>query len=135
MESLTSGLDILGVTDEDVWNYGSELRRLAKEKCQHISFTRLSRLAPTGSEEPPTLPQYLSRASWYREMVIQQLPEDFDIGVELTKIDSLMTYRGYLKFLLTDLKYKASYEGLSKSKVKGMNEEVAKKMIKRGAVS
>lgn len=123
------------MTDEDVWNYGSELRRLANGKCQHISFERLNRLASQGAEEPLTLPKYLSLANWYREMVIQHLPEDFDINLELTKIDSLMTYRGYLKFLLTDLKYKPSHQGLSKSKIKVMNEDIAKRMIRRGAVS
>jgi hypothetical protein len=84
--------------------------------------------------EPSTLQEYLAMAGLYREIVIQYLPEGFDLNSELQKVDPLLTYRGYLKFLLTDLRHKVSYQGLSKSKIKSFNENIAKQMIERGAV-
>lgn len=84
--------------------------------------------------EPSTLEEYLAMAGLYREMAIQHLPEDFDLSSELQKVDPLMTYRGYVKFLSTDLRHKVSYQGFSKSKIKGLNEDIAKRMIERGTV-
>ena len=80
---------------------------------------------------------YLTHADWYRqELLAQNLPKDFDVDAALkTQINALLTYRGYIKFLATDLKHEPSRQGLSKTKVKGMNEVVAKRMIVRGAVS
>ena len=129
--------DILGVPEEDVWNYGSALRRIAKEKCPHISFARLNQLVGHEIEEVKTVEEYVSRASWYRDqMVTKFLPSDFDVSVELKQnVNALRTYRGYIKFLETDLRDEPTRQGLSKSKVKKMNEVVAKKMIRRGTVS
>ena len=47
---------------------------------------------------------------------------------------ALITYRGYLKFLKTDIKYAKDREGVSKNTVKRMNSDIAKKMICRGTV-
>ncbi|KAL1304351.1 hypothetical protein AAFC00_000749 [Neodothiora populina] len=127
--------DILGVSDTDVWHYGSSLRELASRNCQHISFARLSSLVSDECPEPTTLTEYLENAQWYRDQLLQQhLPKGFDVDVALKEqINTLLTYRGYIKFLATDLKYEPSRQGLSKSKVKKMNETVAKRMIVRGA--
>ncbi|KAG9234019.1 Pyoverdine/dityrosine biosynthesis protein-domain-containing protein [Amylocarpus encephaloides] len=126
--------DLLKVSEEDVWNYGAELRHLAAKKFPRISFTRLSKLVSKECPEPQSLETYLANASWYRnELVKNNLPKDFDVKQELKQINTLMTYRGYIKFLATDLKHEQSRQGKSKSQVKKMNEKVAKRMIERGA--
>ncbi|RDW91637.1 hypothetical protein BP5796_02802 [Coleophoma crateriformis] len=127
--------DLLGVTDEDVWNYGSALRKLAREKFPRISFARLSKLISDDCPEPLTREDYLEHAAWYRsEVISKNLPKDFDVNLEIKhQINSLLTYRGYIKFLATDLKHEPSRQGKTNSQVKKMNEKVAKKMIHRGA--
>lgn len=134
---LMQSSDLLGVTETEVWNYGSSLRALAAEKFPHISLARLSKLISDDCTEPKTLEEYLANASWYRsEMVAKYLPKDFDVGHELRhQINSLMTYRGYIKFLATDLAHEPTRQGKTKTQVKKMNEKVAKRMIERGAVS
>ncbi|RDW60624.1 hypothetical protein BP6252_12007 [Coleophoma cylindrospora] len=127
--------DLLGVTDEEVWNYGSALRKLAREKFPRISFARLSRLISEDCPEPLTREDYLEHAAWYRsEVISKNIPEDFDVNLEIKyHINSLLTYRGYIKFLETDLRHEPSRQGKTKSQVKKMNEKVAKRMIYRGA--
>lgn len=126
----------MGIPDAEVYNYGTELRRLAAVKCTHISFARLNRLVLDDCPEAANVDEYVQNASWYRnEMVKKYLPTGFNVRVELkTNINALMTYRGYLKFLQTDLRYEKSRQRQSGKQVKKMNEAVAKLMIARGAV-
>ncbi|PBP16616.1 hypothetical protein BUE80_DR012495 [Diplocarpon rosae] len=126
--------DLLGVKDETVWKYGSALRELARRKFPHISFVRLNQLVSTGTEEAKTLDEYLATAGMYRDqLVASHTPAGFDVKTHLEQDPSaLMTYRGYIKFLETDLAYAEGREGLSKKGRKKLNEIVAKKMIVRG---
>lgn len=133
---LTSTQDILGVPEENVWNYGNKLREIAKERFPHISFIRLDRLVGVDQEEAHTAEDYKQTSSFYREKLVDDhLSKDFDVRVHLSRNPSaLMTYCGYIKFLETDLKYEASRQGCSKKRVKKMNQEVARRMIRRGVV-
>ncbi|CAG8983749.1 hypothetical protein HYALB_00009845 [Hymenoscyphus albidus] len=127
--------DLLGVSETEVWNYSTALRKLAAEKFPHITFSRLSHLIGDDCPEPKSLEVYLENADWYRStMVGRHLNKDFDVSHELKHhINALMTYRGYIKFLGVDLAHEPSRQGKSKSQVKKMNEKTAKKMIERGA--
>jgi pyoverdine/dityrosine biosynthesis protein Dit1 len=128
--------DILGVPEENVWDYGNRLREIAKERFPHISFVRLDRLVASEQQEAHTAEDYKQTSSWYREKLVKEhLPKDFDPQVHLSRNPSaLMTYCGYIKFLETDLMYEESRQGCSKKKVKKMNQGVARRMIKRGTV-
>ncbi|CAD6505333.1 BgTH12-00824 [Blumeria graminis f. sp. triticale] len=125
--------DILGISDEDVWNYGSALRQISKEKYPCINFARLSSLIDTDLPEPETKEEYISNANRYREEIASLGPDQDPIGgAHLEQQNVLMTYRGYIKFLATDLKYDESRRNLSNSQIKKKNQIVAKKMIQRG---
>ncbi|KAH6671279.1 Pyoverdine/dityrosine biosynthesis protein-domain-containing protein [Halenospora varia] len=126
--------DLLNVPEETVWRYGSVLRRLARDRFPHISFVRLNQIVASGSPEPTTVEEYVqSAASIRKKLVADHIPTGFDVKEHLKRDTSaLMTYRGYLKFLRTDLKYAEGRKGASKNTVKRMNSDVAKKMIIRG---
>lgn len=119
-----------------MWTYGKALRTLAKARFPHIKFSRLSRLISEDCKEATTMDEYVLKAPWYREQIMNKyLPVNFDVGAELIDDkNSLMTYRGYIKFLGADLKHSEDRQGLSRSQVKRMNEMTAKKMIVRGKV-
>ncbi|KAH8657482.1 Pyoverdine/dityrosine biosynthesis protein-domain-containing protein [Tricladium varicosporioides] len=126
--------NLLNVSEETVWRYGSALRQLATDRFPHISFVRLNQIVAFGSSEPSTVEEYVQSAGSIRnKLVDDHIPVGFDVRAHLQKdISALMTYRGYLKFLKTDLKYAEGREGASKNNVKRMNSDVAKKMIVRG---
>lgn len=125
--------DILGISDEDVWNYGSALRKISEEKYPCINFARLSSLVDTDLPEPHTKEEYITNAKKYREKIVSLGPNQDPLGgTDLEQQNILMTYRGYIKFLDTDLKYDESRRSTSKSQVKKKNQVVAKKMIQRG---
>lgn len=136
LTSHTNCLDLLKVSDAEVYNYGTELRKLAARNCPHVSFARLSSLIHD-VPEPKNLEEYVTYAPMYRDRMAQEyMPKDFEVSKELeSNPNALMTYRGYIKFLQMDLKHEETRQGLSGKQVKKMNEAVAKRMIERGAVS
>lgn len=133
--SFTNGLvDILGVSDLEVWRYGQHLRQIAKENdCRCIRFSRICDLIGTEYEsESLTEAMYLEKAHEFRSLLEANGPVDFDVVDAIANDpDILRTYRGYRKFLETDL----SRGGRSKSQQGRQIGEVAKAMITRGKVS
>jgi pyoverdine/dityrosine biosynthesis protein Dit1 len=131
--------DILGVSDLEVWNYGQCLRKLAERlDCRCIRFIRLVELL--GRDvlvEPLSEEEYLRDAPTFREKIYETfLPQDFDVDAFIGgEKDATLTYRGYLKFLELDLENALVMTGdMSKSQKKKGQEEIAKKMIRRGKV-
>ncbi|KAL8640383.1 MAG: hypothetical protein Q9226_008755 [Calogaya cf. arnoldii] len=100
-------LDILGVSDLEVWRYGQALRQLAKDHgCDHVRFLRLvNLLGGEKSDEPINEEEYLKAAPLFRdELLARYLSEGFDADAHIAKdADITLTYRGYIKFLETDL--------------------------------
>lgn len=131
--------DILGISDLEVWRYGQALRKMARDyKLDHVKFLRLRNLlGGGGSVEPITEEEYLKHAPEFRtEIITKYLPENFDPDLYITKdADTTLTYRGYIKFLETDLaNHNWGEETKTKAQIKKLHEEVAKKMIVRGKV-
>ena len=108
---LSDGLvynDIFGISDEDVWEYGQGLRRMAAVKSPHIKFARLwdmlGRVPDTFGADKT---YYHAHAGRIRGEIIakygdpsldvRQLIEDDD--------DVRLTYCGYKKFLAKDLEH------------------------------
>jgi hypothetical protein len=93
--------DILSVSEEDVWEYGNALRQLATDRFPHVNFTRLNRRISEKCPAATSLEEYVSKAAWYRQNILEKhLPKDFNVSTELREnINSMMTYRGYIKFL------------------------------------
>lgn len=81
---------------------------------------------------------YVANATNFRHALLARFSRvDSDVSTRIAEDeDTCMTYRGYIKFLETDLKdvYPVC-ETRSKSKYKKGIEYVAKQMIRRGEVS
>ena len=136
---LTIKPDILGVSDKEVWRYGQALRQLTKELgCNNLEFVRLRDLLDLAEiSEPLFEDDYLRDAPSFRDgLVTRYLPQGFDASKQIADdADTCLTYRGYIKFLETDLSSTDhGGEQNTKAQIKRRNEEIAKKMIGRGKV-
>lgn len=127
----------MGVPDKDVWAYGETLRALAVEKgFTHITFSRLRDLVSISLPETLDEMTYVANASNFRRALLNTFSRpDWDWKVVSQSTDVCLTYRGYIKFLETDLQtvYPLN-ESRSKSKFKRGLEYIAKEMMARGDV-
>ncbi|PPQ79921.1 hypothetical protein CVT24_003765 [Panaeolus cyanescens] len=130
--------DLLGVPDRDVWSYGQHLRKLVEEKhLKHIKFSRLQDLLPSSLSKLHELTEitYVSSATDFRRALLNNFSRaDFDPDQAIsTSEDTCLTYRGYIKFLETDLRFIYPVgPGRSKSQFKRGVEYIAKQMLRRG---
>lgn len=93
--------DILGVSDEEVWRYGQELRKMAEQNdCRYIRFSRICDLVNAGHESDKLDEVlYLARVSEYRKLLEANTPSGFDVLNAITNdADISKTYKGYKKF-------------------------------------
>lgn len=133
-------LDILGVPDEVVWDYGEALRRMAVEKgLHHVKFIRLFELLdhPWFKTNSPEAAKafYISHACCLRRELMFIFGDPTFNADEAIKTDNdtCLTYRGYIKFLTKDL---AHHEEVSAHKSKRARNahigQTARQMIIRG---
>ena len=135
--------DLLEISDADVWDYSTAIRDIIKAKeLHHISTLRIADLLGHARTTAITREEYLAHAGCYRrELIASYAPRGLDIHEAIcNEVDTNMTYKGYIKFLLKDLKYSSLTEDdlgqkLSGKKFKGAVEKVAFAMIERGKVS
>ncbi|KAM0251263.1 hypothetical protein ACHAQJ_008296 [Trichoderma viride] len=128
--------DLLSVSDLDVWTYGQTLRELAKTKgFNYIRFSRLSDLVPMAVPAVLDEVSYVANATNFRIALINNFSsKDWNVSEKITEDEDIcLTYRGYLKFLQTDLAdtYPIS-DTFTKSKYKKGIESIAKQMLIRG---
>ncbi|KAJ4252339.1 hypothetical protein NW762_010937 [Fusarium torreyae] len=127
--------DLLGVPDKDVWAYGETLRAMAVEKGFHnISFARLRDLVDIDLPKDLEDMTYVANASNFRRALLNTFSKPGWSWDEVRQLDDqCMTYRGYIKFLQTDLEtvYPVN-EMRTKSKYKRGIEYIAKQMMARG---
>ncbi|KAH7129550.1 Pyoverdine/dityrosine biosynthesis protein-domain-containing protein [Dactylonectria estremocensis] len=100
--------DLLSIPDRHTWAYGEALRAMAKDKgCTHIGFSRLKDLINFPLPEQLGEITYVANATNFRRYLMNKYgKEDIDINHEIaTSPDTLMTYRGYRRFLESDLQY------------------------------
>ncbi|KAK1463003.1 taurine catabolism dioxygenase TauD [Colletotrichum cuscutae] len=129
--------DLLSVPDKEVWSYGETLRDIAAEKnLLNIDFSRLQDLVHL-----PHLPNkleeitYVANATNFRRALLNTFGRsDYDPSTEISKNeDTCLTYRGYIKFLETDLRHVYPVgEDRSKTKFKTGIEYISKQMLQRG---
>ncbi|KAI0521488.1 Clavaminate synthase-like protein [Xylaria bambusicola] len=124
--------DILGVSDQEVWRYGQQLRQMAKSNgCHRLRFLRISDLVGADDESSrlnETL--YLSRVSEYRSILESNTPSGFDVLHAITNDpDITKTYKGYKKFLISE---RDDRTNRSRSQMERENSVIAKAMILRG---
>ncbi|KAI0376981.1 Pyoverdine/dityrosine biosynthesis protein-domain-containing protein [Hypomontagnella monticulosa] len=128
--------DLLGVPDKDVWAYGEALRALqTKRGFHHIEFCRLKDIVHVDVPNELDEIRYVANATNFRHALLKQFSKPgYNVSLRISEDeDTCLTYRGYIKFLETDLQnvYPIG-EGRSKSKYKRGIEYIAKQMLMRG---
>ncbi|KAH8822355.1 Pyoverdine/dityrosine biosynthesis protein-domain-containing protein [Flagelloscypha sp. PMI_526] len=135
---------ILGRTDSAVYEYNAELRRLCKELgLTHISFVRLIDLfdepGQTLSSHDQTREEYLETAPQARKKLTEMEVPGWDLATKLKNdYGVLMTYRGYLKFLISDLEDSHLLKSdngkpLPRSRAEKVRSRIAKEMLECGS--
>ena len=108
----TDGLvfnDLLGISDEDTWNYSVELMRMAASKGFHsIKITRvMDVLGLVDESQEMTKELYMSTVTEARKQLEAQFGDAYRDVRKLMKDDedTMLTYCGFIRFLRTDLRY------------------------------
>ncbi|KAI1355328.1 Clavaminate synthase-like protein [Xylaria sp. FL0043] len=124
--------DLLGVSDEEVWRYGQQLRLMAEQNdCRCIRFSRICDLvgAEHESERLDEAP-YLAKVSEYRRKLEANTPSGFELSDAIANDpDIATTYKGYKKFLVGE---RDDRNIRSRSQTERENSGIAKAMILRG---
>ncbi|RSL38658.1 hypothetical protein CEP53_014687 [Fusarium sp. AF-6] len=128
--------DLLGISDQETWRYGSALRAMAERKAfSHLAFSRLQDLVAV-KNLPDDLVEltYVANATNFRRTLFNVHGRDGDIDIDheiATNPDTLMTYKGYSRVLKSDLQY---IFGSSKGGVRYRKDVkyLAKQMLIRG---
>lgn len=144
------------MSDRDVWAYGTALRALSAEKgfSKHIGFSRLKDLVASSADGDKTGQGYhhlgkfadveddeivyVCNATRLRHCFLARFgDEQLDVAGRIKEDgDTCMTYRGYIRFLATDLlNVYPTGPGRSKGQFKRGIEYIAKQMLYRGDVS
>ena len=112
------------------------------KQLRYISTLRIVDLLGHVRTGELTREEYLAHAGCYRrELIARYTPKDLDTrGVIRNEVDTCMTYMGYMKFLLKDLRHSslakdALGQKLSSAKYKAVIKKIALAMIERGKVS
>jgi hypothetical protein len=138
----TDGVDLVGVPDDEYYDYGIELRRIAQEKrFSPIQFIRLMNLLGLGDGEKMSKADYLRLVPTCREKLMSPTYFDprFDIDHELeTNPDTKTTYESYFGRISEDLRWAKGFDPLVAADPALYAAEVskmAKTMINRLIVS
>lgn len=131
--------DLLGVPDRNVWAYGEGLRAMSTAKeFNNIKFNRLKDLVHVDVPDEMDEITYVTNATNFRLALLNSFSKrDYDVDLKIADHeDTCLTYRGYLKFLETDLQtiYPITEERSRKKYKKGLGY-IAKQMLFRGDVS
>ncbi|OAA78496.1 Pyoverdine biosynthesis [Akanthomyces lecanii RCEF 1005] len=127
--------DLLGVADKDVWSYGESLRKLAvDQEYTNIAFSRLRDLVSIDVPDELDEITYVSNATNFRRALLNTFSRpDWNWKEVSQSEDVCLTYRGYIKFLETDLEHVYPIgENRSKTKFKRGIEAIAREMMARG---
>lgn len=125
--------DLLGVSDKEVYSYARSLENICERlRLKHVRFSNIYTLS--GKKNPSTYLEYMETIDSIREEIFTDfLPNAYNFDQDIkTNPNSLSTYRGYLKFLESDLAIFCKTEGMSKTAARKHHSKVARKMIERG---
>lgn len=133
--------DLLGISDQETWRYGLALRAMAERKAfSHLAFSRLQDLVAV-KNLPDDLVElsYVANATNFRRTLLNVHGRDGDIDIDheiATNPDTLMTYKGYCRFMESDLQY--IFGCAPKGRIRAYKRDVkylVKQMLVRGYVS
>ncbi|KAK2027389.1 pyoverdine/dityrosine biosynthesis protein [Colletotrichum zoysiae] len=135
----TDGLvfnDVVGISDDETWEYGATLMDMAAKKgYTGIKLLRvMDFLGLTKEDEPLTKERYMELVDESRATLEAQFGDpDKDVRAMIdTDNDTLMTYRGFIRFLETDLRNSpVAAHATSGHKYRKIVKEVAMKMMMR----
>ncbi|KDN61691.1 putative pyoverdine/dityrosine biosynthesis protein [Colletotrichum sublineola] len=135
----TDGLvfnDVVGISDDETWEYGATLMDMAAQKgYTGIKLLRvMDFLGLTKEDEPLTKEKYMELVEESRATLEAQFGDpDKDVRAMIdTDNDTLMTYRGFIRFLETDLRNSPiAAHAKSGHKYRKIVKEVAMKMMMR----
>ncbi|KAL8650634.1 MAG: hypothetical protein Q9226_005055 [Calogaya cf. arnoldii] len=126
--------DILGISDEDCWDYGEELNAIMSEKgLSTLRFTRCMSLLGHLKEESIDRESYLASTKSCRQDLEGRFAPSDEALTELIKTDkdTILTYRGMAKFLESEMETSPTLAGQSRSARKRVQEKLAKRMMQR----
>ena len=102
-------IDLVGIPDEEAYDYGLRLRELAQEKkFSSIQFIRLMDLMGLGDGEKISKSGYLEHVLTIRERLMSSdyFDQSFNIETELeTNPDTKATFDGFFSRISEDLKW------------------------------
>ncbi|KAJ5207114.1 hypothetical protein N7491_002254 [Penicillium cf. griseofulvum] len=133
---VTDGICYNGISDEEVWEYGNRLRKIALEKgyaC--IQFHRIMNMLGLYTGAHISKPDYVKLCGLSRAELHRQCGRPgFDVDKFLkSDEDYLRTYNGYDKFMKVDLKFSPVTKDCAGPKqYKKRIKIIAKAMIIRG---
>ncbi|OLN87378.1 Spore wall maturation protein DIT1-like protein 4 [Colletotrichum chlorophyti] len=135
----TDGLvfnDVVGISDDETWEYGATLMQMAAENgFTGIKLLRvMDFLGLTNEDTPLTKEKYMELVDESRTTLEAQFGDpDKDVRAMIdTDADTLMTYRGFIRFLETDLRNSPiAAHAKSGHKYRKVVKEVAMKMMMR----
>ena len=126
--------DILGITDEDCWDYGEQLNTMIAEKDLYtIKFRRCDSFLGLKSGEDTTRETYLANTNLCRA----ELESRFGSSEEaLTKHiksdkDTNLTYCGMVKFLESEMETSPTLAGRTRAARMKVYRQLAKRMMQR----
>ncbi|KAJ5341549.1 hypothetical protein N7541_010673 [Penicillium brevicompactum] len=128
--------DLTGIPDEEVWEYGNRLRKIAVEKgyaC--IQFHRIMNMLGLYTGTPISKDEYVKLCDISRAEIHRRCGRPgFDVDRLLkTDEDYLRTYNGYDKFMKVDLKFSpVTRDCAGPKQYKKKIKMIAKAMIVRG---
>lgn len=128
---LTSS-DLLGVSDEAVWNYGEAVRLIAENNGLHrVKFIRLWDLLDHPG--PWTKEFYLTHAPCIRRELLYRYRDSYSEADTARKSDNdlRMTHRSYIEFVSKDLAYSPLLTDLTPEERESTINGIAKSMMNR----
>ncbi|RGP67292.1 hypothetical protein FSPOR_6050 [Fusarium sporotrichioides] len=133
---ISDGLVYNDISDLETWRYGSELRAMAERKdFSNLAFSRLQDLvAVKGLPNELNELTYVANATNFRRTLFNKYGRDGDLDIDheiATNMDTLGTYKGYCRFLKSDLQH---IYGPAKSSAKYRKDVkyLAKQLLIRG---
>jgi hypothetical protein len=129
---------VVGIDDEDTWAYSEELLNIAATKgYRSIKLLRAMDILGYTDGKPKTWETYRELAPIVRQKVLEEYgrTEEEIREMILNDHDSNMTYRGFIRFLETDLKYSpVAKEAKSGCQFRKVIKKVAMNMMIRAEV-
>jgi pyoverdine/dityrosine biosynthesis protein Dit1 len=127
-------IDVLGISDQDCWDYGVELEAIIKEeKLENVRFRPCMSVLGFICDDGLTEKVFLDTAQMCREKLETRFAPTEQHLTELIKSDkdTTLTYCGMVKFLQSEMETSATLIGLGSSAKIRLYKKTAKMMMRR----